>query len=235
MKTESRWRNEYASSSSEPSMLSHQKAAGTTTRPRFSVAYHCTTKREKNTKLPSQPTIFQMLQSMPSSLPSDQASQSITGQLTAGPRAEKQKTAATALHRLAEHRRQHLVGAADVVRTTPVGDQREDLLGVLRRRRRRLVGAHVGELAHRNVQRDRDVIEAVDRDRFLAALDFADELAAESRALAEPFLTQPVLLAQRAQALPKKSAHVLDRPFTHEHHLWVGRTSSSVPLNYGAD
>src|ERR1700758_3964382 len=69
MKTESRWRNEYISSSSDPIRLSHQNAVGTTTRRRFSVAYHWTKKREKKTRLPSQPTTFHTLQSMPSSLP----------------------------------------------------------------------------------------------------------------------------------------------------------------------
>src|SRR5919108_4332301 len=84
MNTESRWRSEYINSSSDPIRLSHQNEVGTTTRRRRSVAYHCTKKREKKTRLPSQPTIFQTLQSMPSSLPLGQrrlVDQCISGSL----------------------------------------------------------------------------------------------------------------------------------------------------------
>jgi hypothetical protein len=65
MKTESRWWTAYTNNSRAPVMLIHQKAVGTTTRLLFSVAYHCTKNREKNTRLPHQPTTFQKLHSMP--------------------------------------------------------------------------------------------------------------------------------------------------------------------------
>src|SRR6266850_1867576 len=202
MKTESRWCSEYTSSSTEPVRLSHQNAVGTTTCLRRSVAYHCTKKREKKTRLPSQPTSFQRPQSMPSSLPSCQ-------RRSMPPAAYRNSAGA------AEHRLQHLVGAADFLGAAPVADEREDALGVLARHAGRLVGAHVGELAQRNVERDRDVVEAVDRDRLLAALHLADELAAEAGALAEPLLAQAVLLAQGAQPLAEEFAHMLDGPFSH--------------------
>src|SRR2546421_3308769 len=70
MNTESRWRSESINKRTDPIRLSHEKAVGTTTRRNFSVAYHCTKNREKNTRLPSQPTTFQTLQSIPSNLPS---------------------------------------------------------------------------------------------------------------------------------------------------------------------
>src|SRR5947207_6020197 len=154
MKTESRWCSEYPSSSSEPLRLSHQNDAGTTTCLRRSVTYHCTKKREKKTRLPNQPTSFQRLQSMPSSLPSCQR--------RSMPPAAYRKSAGAA-----EHRLQDLVGAADVIGAAAVADQREDALGVLGRHAGRLVGANVGQLAQGNVERDGDVVEAVDRDRFL--------------------------------------------------------------------
>ena len=53
-------------------MLSHQKAAGTTTRLCFSVAHHCTKKREVKRMFPSQPTTFQKCHSIPRNLPSCQ-------------------------------------------------------------------------------------------------------------------------------------------------------------------
>src|SRR6266850_985581 len=128
MKTESRWCSEYTSSSSEPVRLSHQNAVGTTTCLRRSVAYHCTKKREKKTRLPSQPTSFKRPQSMPSSLPSCQ-------RRSMPPAAYRNSAGA------AEHRLQHLVGAADFLGAAPVADEREDALGVLARHAGRLVGA----------------------------------------------------------------------------------------------
>src|SRR5215475_13423125 len=59
---------------SEPRRLSHQNAVGTTTRLSFSVAYHCTKKREKKTAFPSQPMIFQVFQETPRNFPSCQSS-----------------------------------------------------------------------------------------------------------------------------------------------------------------
>src|SRR6266508_3708447 len=54
----------------EPAMLSHQNAGGTTTRFRRSVAHHCTKKREVNSPLPSQPSAFQKSQRTPRNVPS---------------------------------------------------------------------------------------------------------------------------------------------------------------------
>src|SRR3954466_1362217 len=62
--------------------LSHQKAVGTTTRFNFSVAYHWTKKREKNTAFPSQPTASHTAAGTPKSLPlchTRVGSQSISG------------------------------------------------------------------------------------------------------------------------------------------------------------
>src|SRR5450755_2634556 len=88
MKTESCLCSEYTSSSREPARLNHQNTTGTTTRLDFSVAYHCTKKREKKTALPSQPTIFQTLQATPRNFPSCQiklVSQSMIRSLDAPP------------------------------------------------------------------------------------------------------------------------------------------------------
>src|SRR5215813_7792600 len=68
MKTESRWWTPYVSKHKEPTKLSHQKALGTTTRLCFSVATHCTKKREKKITFPSQPIAFQKCHSMPRNL-----------------------------------------------------------------------------------------------------------------------------------------------------------------------
>src|ERR1043166_5282328 len=203
--------------------LNHQNAVGTTTRLRRSVAYHCTKKREKKTRLPSHPTSFHRLQSMPSSLPSCQRT-------SMPPAAYGRRTeSGSPLAGAAEHRLQHLVGAADVLGAAAVAHQREDALGVLARYAGRLVSPHVGELAQRNVEGDGDVIEDVDRDGFLTALDLADDLAAQAGALAEPLLAQSMLLAQRAQALAEELAHVLDGSFSHRINLRAGRGTKSMP------
>src|SRR5262245_17304666 len=69
MKTESRRERPYANRQPEPLRLNHQNASGTTTRLCFSVAHHCTKKREVNRRLPAQPTTFQKCHSMPRNLP----------------------------------------------------------------------------------------------------------------------------------------------------------------------
>jgi hypothetical protein len=76
----------------------------------------------------------------------------------------------------AEHCAQDVVGFADVLRTLPPRDQREDLLGLLGRHGAVLV-ADVGEVAQGNPERDRYVVETVEGNRLLATLDLADELA----------------------------------------------------------
>src|SRR5690242_10033299 len=65
MNTESRRQRPYASKSSEPTRLSHQKELGTTTCFCFSVAHHCTKKREKKMALPAQPTNFHGCHAIP--------------------------------------------------------------------------------------------------------------------------------------------------------------------------
>src|SRR5215470_18872069 len=91
------------------------------------------------------------------------------------------------LRSAAEHCAQDVVSLADVLRAAPPRDERVDLLGLLGRHGAVLV-ADVGEVAQRNPERDRYVVETVEGDRLLAALDFADELAAEPGFLAESFL-----------------------------------------------
>src|SRR5436309_1128434 len=80
---------------------------------------------------------------------------------------------------------------------------------------RRLVGAHVGQLAERNLQRHRYVVQAVDGDRLLAALDLADELAGQAGAIAQPLLAESALLAERPQPLPQELPYVFHRAFAH--------------------
>src|SRR6267143_2968075 len=69
-------------------------------------------------------------------------------------------------------------------------------LGVLAGYHRLPARLDVGELAERHLERDRHPVQAVDRDRFLAALDLTDELAAERRPFAQPLLTEAFALAQ---------------------------------------
>jgi hypothetical protein len=75
--------------------------------------------------------------------------------------------------------------------------------------------ADVGEIAQGNLERDRHAIETVDRDRFLAALDLADELAAESGSFAKPFLAEGALFAQGAEALAEEFSDVFDGALCH--------------------
>src|SRR5574341_59138 len=115
----------------------------------------------------------------------------------------------------AEHRAEHVVSLANVLRAAPARHEREDLLGVLGRDCGGLV-ADVGEVAQRDFQGDGHVVEAVDRDRLLTALDLADELAAQAGALAETFLAQEALLAEGAETLAQELSDVLDGPLGHE-------------------
>src|SRR5437773_4250657 len=91
---------------------------------------------------------------------------------------------AATLGRATEHRAQDVVGLADLLRAPPGRDEREDLLGLLAGHRGGLV-ADVGEVAERDLEGGGDVVQAVERDRFLAALDLTDELPAQAGALAE--------------------------------------------------
>src|SRR5258708_1942769 len=79
--------------------------------------------------------------------------------------------------RLTEDRLEDPVRLPDVLGPPPAGDEREDLFGLLARHRGRLVGPHVRQLTQGNLQRHRYVVEAVDGDRLLPALDLTDELA----------------------------------------------------------
>src|SRR5213594_4542358 len=117
--------------------------------------------------------------------------------------------------RLTEDRPEDSVRLPDLLGPPPAGDEREDLLRVLARHLRRLVGAHVGQLAERNLQRHRYVVQAVDGDRLLAALDLADELAGQAGAIAQPLLAESALLAERPQPLPQELPYVFHRAFAH--------------------
>src|SRR5207245_4677431 len=114
----------------------------------------------------------------------------------------------------AEHRAQDGVSLADVFRTPPSRDQREDLLGLFGRHGAVLV-ADVGELAQRNLERDRHAVETIDGNRLLAALDLADEFPAETGPLAEAFLAERALFAQGAQTLTEKFPDVFDGALCH--------------------
>src|SRR5262245_4448786 len=115
----------------------------------------------------------------------------------------------------AENRLQHAVGAPDLLGPPPARHEREDLLRVLAGHGRRLVGPHVRELAQRDLERDRHPIQAVDRDRLLAALDLADELSGEAGAVPQPFLAEGALLAERSQPLSQELPHVFHCAFAH--------------------
>src|SRR5438128_8839959 len=103
----------------------------------------------------------------------------------------------------AEHRAQDVVSLADVFRTPPSRDQREDLLGLFGRHGAVLV-ADVGEIAQGNLERDRHAVETVDRNRLLPALDLADEFPAESGSFAKSFLAERALFAKGAKALTEE-------------------------------
>src|SRR5205823_740213 len=103
----------------------------------------------------------------------------------------------------------------NVLRPPTARDEREDLLRVLARHSRRLVGPHVRELAQRDFERHRHPVQAVDRDRFLAALDLSDELPGETGAITQSLLTEGPLLAECPQPLPQELPHVFHRAFAH--------------------
>src|SRR5438093_422391 len=114
----------------------------------------------------------------------------------------------------AEHGAEDIVGLADVLRTAPARDEREDPLGFLGRHAAVLV-ADVGEVAQGDLQRDRDAVEAVDGDRLLAALDLTDEFSAEPGSLAESLLAERALLAQCTKSLAEEFPDVFDGALCH--------------------
>ena len=134
--------------------------------------------------------------------------------------------------RLAENRLEHAVRAADVVGPPAPGDKGEELFRLLARYRRCLVGTYVREVAQRYVERDRDTIQAVDRNRFLAALDLADKFAGKSRATIQPLLSEGALLAVFAVAALRTSSRVAQRV-----RQWPACTSppSKIPRSRRAD
>jgi len=75
-----------------------------------------------------------------------------------------------------------------------VQDERHDLLGVAVRH---AAPRHpdIGEDGERHSEGDGHLVEAVNRDRFLPALNLADELAAQLGPLTERLLTEPTMLA----------------------------------------
>src|SRR2546426_8486433 len=97
----------------------------------------------------------------------------------------------------------------------PARDEREDLLRVLRRDDRAPPRSDVGQGPERHRERHRHLVEAVDRDRLLAALDLPNELAAERRAVAQPLLAEAAVLPQLAQALPQELSDVRNGAVTH--------------------
>src|SRR5262245_21423470 len=135
--------------------------------------------------------------------------------------------------RLFEDCPEDLVRLPDVLGPPPVGDEREDLFGVLTRHRGRLVGAHVRQLSQRDLERDRHPVQAVDGDRFLPALYLADELARQAGATTQPLLAESALLAERPQPLAQEYPYVFHRAFAHgavrlrepnrDPTRWVGR------------
>src|SRR6266446_5862914 len=115
------------------------------------------------------------------------------------------------LRRLAEERPEDVVRLADLLRSASGRHEREDLLRLAIVHGPRSVEPDVGQRGQRHVERDGHSVEAVDRDRLLAALDLADELPAEVRSVAESLLTETPLLTQRAQPLTEKASNLSRR------------------------
>ena len=83
-----------------------------------------------------------------------------------------------------KHRAERLVGPTHVDRAVLAQEEGEDLFGVLARDRGARPRPDIREMPERNLEGEGDPIEAIDRDRFLTALNLTDELATECRALA---------------------------------------------------
>src|SRR5438876_576855 len=103
----------------------------------------------------------------------------------------------------AEERAQDPVDLAQVAGRAVLHEERQQLLGVLARHRR-AIRRRVRQRPERNLERSGNPVEAVDRDRFLAALDLADEFAAEPGVPAQGALTPPPLLAEGAEPLAEE-------------------------------
>src|SRR5262245_65874314 len=114
-------------------MEKYQNASGTTLRLRRSEAIHCTRNRAEKQACPSRPIVSQIW------------------------------SVVTRSGGSAENRLQHAVRAADVLGSPPTRHEREDLLRVLARHGRRLVGPAVRELAQRGLGRETTPIESVGR------------------------------------------------------------------------
>jgi hypothetical protein len=69
-------------------------------------------------------------------------------------------------------------------------------------------------MAKRNPEHNRHLVEAVDRDRLVAAFYLADELAAKRRSFTQLVLIETTLLAQRAETLPEELSDVGDGTIT---------------------
>jgi hypothetical protein len=70
--------------------------------------------------------------------------------------------------------------------------------------------ADVGEIAEGDPESDRHVVEIIEGNRPLPALDVADELPAEPGFLAESLLAERALFGQGTDTLPEDSPDVLD-------------------------
>src|SRR5256885_10996193 len=134
-----------------PPTEKNQKGRGTTLFCARSDAIHWTRKRAEKNAWPSRP------------MPSHTCSVVIV--TTPGE--------AVTLGRAPEHRAQDVVRLADLLGAPAGGDEREDLLGLLAGHRGGLV-ADGGEGAGRDVPGRGDVGQALERDRFLAALDLTE-------------------------------------------------------------
>src|SRR5439155_19129741 len=150
-----------------PPTEKNQKGRGTTLFCARSDAIHWTRKRAEKNAWPSRP------------MPSHTCSVVIV----------TTPQEAAILGRAPEHRAQDVVRLADLLGAASGGDEREDLLGLLGGHRGGLV-ADIGEVTERDLERGRDVVQAVQGDRLLAPLDLADELSAQAGALAQPLLAE---------------------------------------------
>src|SRR5438132_6582103 len=115
------------------------------------------------------------------------------------------------LRGFAEERSEHVVRLPDLLRSASGRHEREDLLRLAIVHGPPAVEPDVGQRGQRHVERDGHPVEAVDRNRLLAALDLADELPAEVRPVAESLLTETPLLTQGAQPLTEKASNLSGR------------------------
>src|SRR2546426_566813 len=74
---------------------------------------------------------------------------------------------------------------------------------------------HIDELMERHTECSGEACKAVERDRFLAAFDLADELAAHAAREPQPLLTQLLRLAQRPEPRRERGAQPRLLSITH--------------------